>query len=94
MNQRFRVKWLSVHALLQAHSDYSEERCHAFVCDLTRERLSAGIPGGGGGVDMASLFFVLSTVAPEKMPAVLENVFDVSNAIFACVNWGDSQTSE
>ena len=65
----------TVCTLWQAHSDYSEDRCHAFVCDLTREPLSSTIPGG---VDLASLFFVLSAIAPEKMGQVLKNMFDVS----------------
>ena len=62
------------HLSVQANADYNEERCRGFVCDLTRDPLSATIPRG---VHMASLFFVLSAVAPEKMGQVLKNVFDV-----------------
>ncbi len=68
-------KLLNDHPPLQGHSDYDEERCHAFVCDLTVDPLSTMVPGG---IDLASLMFVLSAITPGKIPEVMKNVFDVS----------------
>lgn len=62
---------------MQSHPSFSEESCHAFVCDLTREPLLDTIPRP---VDLVSLFFVLSAIAPEKMRQALENVFNVNDS--------------
>ena len=62
----------------QGHSGYDESRCQGFVCDLTTDSLSASIPGG---VDLVSLFFVLSAITPEKMVDVLNNIFQVRNYV-------------
>lgn len=43
---------------------------HAFVADITRPGALAG-PVPAGTVDTCTLVFVLSAVAPEKMPQVL-----------------------
>lgn len=77
---------------VKGHPEFNEESCCAFVCDLTRHPLSAFI---ARAVDMASLFFVLSAITPEKMVQVLKNVFGVSivlsrivagSKIEACLN--------
>ena len=45
------------------------------MCDLTQESLHSHIPGA---VDLVSLFFVLSAIAPEKMSDALRNLNEVS----------------
>lgn len=42
---------------------------------MTQDPLPAHIPGT---VDLVTLFFVLSAIAPEKMVDVLRNLFEVS----------------
>ena len=65
-----------VHPPPQAHTLYSVDRCNAFVCDLTVDKLSDVIPNKD--VDLASLFFVLSAISPEKMSMALKNIHSVS----------------
>ena len=45
------------------------------MCDLTGDKLSDTVPHED--VDLASLFFVLSAISPEKMKSVLENIYSV-----------------
>lgn len=54
---------------------YNTERCKVFQCDLTRDDLLDHIPPES--VDAVTLIFVLSTVHPEKMHLVLQNVYKV-----------------
>ena len=63
---------------LQSHPAYTEASCHAFVCDLTADKLSDTIPEGS--VNLASMIFVLSAIAPEKMVDALRNVLTVGKA--------------
>ncbi|RKP27475.1 S-adenosyl-L-methionine-dependent methyltransferase [Syncephalis pseudoplumigaleata] len=62
---------------VRAHPEYDNERCHAFVCDLTRDPLVELIPRDEEtrhGVDVVSMIFVLSAIPPEKMADALANV--------------------
>ena len=61
--------------ILKAHPSYTDGSCNAFVCDLTMDELVGHIPAES--VDLASLFFVLSAIAPDNMVDVLKNVFQV-----------------
>ena len=51
------------------------ERCHAFVCDLTKDPLPEHIPPPG--VDLVTMIFVLSAVPPEGMVDALRNVASI-----------------
>ena len=61
---------------LQAHSSFDSTRCNVFVCDVTCDSLSESI--ASDSVDLVLLVFVLSAISPEKMTAVLKNIFQVS----------------
>lgn len=54
--------------IVQAHPDYNTERVAAFVADITTDELQQHVPARS--VDYCSMVFVLSAVAPEKMPQV------------------------
>uniref|UniRef100_A0A3Q2NWY8 tRNA N(3)-cytidine methyltransferase n=1 Tax=Fundulus heteroclitus TaxID=8078 RepID=A0A3Q2NWY8_FUNHE len=54
---------------------YCPERCCAFQCDLTKDRLTDNVPESS--VDVVTLIFVLSAVHPDKMKLALENVSEV-----------------
>lgn len=59
--------------LLKQHEQYSEANVHAFVCDITRE----AVPDEhvkDGTVDIATMIFMLSAVAPEQMDDVLQRI--------------------
>ncbi|KAF3447314.1 hypothetical protein FNV43_RR12499 [Rhamnella rubrinervis] len=57
---------------MPTHKDFTEAHVSAFVCDLTVDDLTDHIPPSS--VDIVTMIFVLSAVAPEKMPLVLQNV--------------------
>ena len=59
---------------MQTHSEFDPKQCSAFVCDLTCQPLSTFVTEP---IDIASLFFVLSAINPEKMVDTLKNVFEV-----------------
>ena len=61
--------------LVKKNELYTETRCNAFQCDLT-------IPGSikehlSSSVTMVSLVFVLSSISPDKMPTVVQNIAQV-----------------
>ncbi|KAK9099390.1 hypothetical protein Syun_026435 [Stephania yunnanensis] len=58
--------------LVKSHEDFKLERVNAFVCDLTEDDLCKHILPSS--VDIVTMIFVLSAVAPEKMPLVLQNI--------------------
>ena len=62
--------------MLKAHKDYNEDRCLAYVKDLTSEPLPEVRAVCPAGADCVSMFFVLSAISPEKMPAVLKSAYD------------------
>ena len=56
----------------QGNELYTEDRCKAFQCDLTKTDLTENVPTDC--VDFCSLIFVLSAILPEKMVLALQNV--------------------
>jgi len=61
--------------LVKQHEAYKEERCLAFVCDLTKDALTATI--AAGSLDVVSSIFVLSAIPVEKLEAAVRNIKDV-----------------
>lgn len=51
-------------SILKEHSLYDENRCSAFVCDVTSEDWDP--PFKEETLDIATLIFVLSAISPEK----------------------------
>ncbi|KAF9616980.1 hypothetical protein IFM89_033050 [Coptis chinensis] len=62
--------------LVKSHKDFNEDHVNAFVCDLTTDDLSKNV-GSSSTVDIVTMIFVLSAVAPEKMSLVLQNLREV-----------------
>ena len=60
-------------AFVQAHEDYDPERCRAFQCDLAKGGLPAAMEGHPP-VDMVTMLFVLSAMAPGTFAAALRSV--------------------
>ncbi|XP_042492026.1 uncharacterized protein LOC122071704 [Macadamia integrifolia] len=58
--------------LVKAHKDFMEGSINAFVCDLTVDDLINKIKPSS--VDIVTMIFMLSAVAPEKMLLVLQNI--------------------
>ncbi|KAJ4951302.1 hypothetical protein NE237_028134 [Protea cynaroides] len=58
--------------LVKAHKDFMEGSINAFVCDLTVDDLGKDIQPSS--VDIVTMIFMLSAVAPEKMAVVLQNI--------------------
>ncbi|OVA04465.1 Methyltransferase type 12 [Macleaya cordata] len=58
--------------LVKSHKDFTSDRVNAFVCDLTVDDLCKQI--SPSSVDLITMIFVLSAVAPEKMTLVLQNI--------------------
>jgi hypothetical protein len=54
--------------LVRRHPLYATGRVHAFEADLTDTALTAEVPAGS--VDSCTMVFVLSAIAPAKMPQV------------------------
>ncbi|KAJ3280395.1 hypothetical protein HK104_000700 [Borealophlyctis nickersoniae] len=67
----------SPRAINLAKSDpkYTEERCKAFVCDLTKDPLTNDVPPSS--VDLVSAVFVLSAIPPNKMMTAVQNIKSV-----------------
>ena len=55
---------------------YDDTRMKVFQSDLTQDQLSTNIPADT--VDIVLLFFVLSSITPDKMLPVLMNISKVS----------------
>ena len=49
----------------QSHELHDARRCHAFVCDISRD----AIPLPAGSIDTVMLVFTLSALRPERMEA-------------------------
>ncbi|KQK23710.1 uncharacterized protein LOC100844747 [Brachypodium distachyon] len=61
--------------LVKKHKDFRPDRVNAFACDITSEQLTEGMEPSS--VDIVTMIFMLSAVAPDKMPLVLQNVKNV-----------------
>ena len=51
------------HIFLQQSPEYTESRCNAFVCDVTKEE---DIPIPESSLDVIVLIFIFSAICPEK----------------------------
>ncbi|MQL85376.1 hypothetical protein Taro_017895 [Colocasia esculenta] len=58
--------------LVKAHKAFKPVQVNAFVCDLTVDDLSEKITPSS--LDIVTMVFMLSAVAPEKMPLVVQNI--------------------
>ncbi|KAJ2804959.1 hypothetical protein H4R21_001442 [Coemansia helicoidea] len=58
-----------------ANERYNADRCRAFVCDITKDRLAETIPPHS--VDLVSAIFVLSALPPEKQAAAVANIAEI-----------------
>ncbi|KAJ7540251.1 hypothetical protein O6H91_10G006600 [Diphasiastrum complanatum] len=65
--------------LVKSHKDYNESYFHVFVCDVTSDVLTQEV--APSSVDVVTLVFVLSAIAPEKMLHVLHNVKKVLKVV-------------
>lgn len=54
------------------NEDYNEQRCNAFRCDLTADKLTDNI--APGSVDCVTMLFVLSAISPEFFTVAVQNV--------------------
>lgn len=65
--------------ILKSNAQYCEEKCHAFQCDLSAENASAAVLQNisSASVDMATAFFFLSAIPPEKLQIVVECIIGV-----------------
>ncbi|XP_015689710.1 uncharacterized protein LOC102722747 isoform X2 [Oryza brachyantha] len=61
--------------LVKKHKDYRPDRVNAFVCDITSDQLTENVQPSSA--DVVTMIFMLSAVAPAKMPLVLQNVRNV-----------------
>lgn len=59
--------------LMRTHEKYEEPRVRAFVCDITRESIPDS-EVADGSVDIVTMIFMLSAVAPEQMDDVLRKI--------------------
>eukprot|EP00105_Crassostrea_gigas_P008385 XP_011422929.1 PREDICTED: methyltransferase-like protein 2-A [Crassostrea gigas] len=58
--------------LVKEHPDYNPDTCHAFVCDVTDDKVEIPVPNQS--LDIIILIFVLSAISPEKMQYVLNRL--------------------
>lgn len=59
--------------LMKAQARFDAAQAHAFVCDITREDIS-DLDVKPASVDIATMVFMLSAVAPEQMDDVLQKI--------------------
>jgi len=64
----------AIDIFLKKNADYNEERVTAFVCDPTKEAIPDSIVALNYA-DIAVMVFFLSAVDPERMGAVLSNIY-------------------
>ncbi|KAJ2751578.1 hypothetical protein GGI19_004397 [Coemansia pectinata] len=60
---------------VKANELYSEDRCRAFVCDITKDRLADTIPPHS--VDIVSAIYVFSALPPEKQADAVSNILEI-----------------
>ncbi|XP_015785510.1 methyltransferase-like protein 6 [Tetranychus urticae] len=66
--------------ILKRNPLYNEEKCKAFVADITdKSTFVNSIDSFGyiGNIDIISLVFVLSAISPDKMSNAVDNLFEV-----------------
>lgn len=57
---------------VKTHEEYRDDRCKAFVCDITSDQLHLSVPRKS--IDICSAMFVLSAIPPEKLDAAVLNI--------------------
>lgn len=60
--------------LVKAHPQYEEDRCHAFVCDISKENWNEVVPFQENSLDIVILLFALSALDPEDMKKAVLNI--------------------
>lgn len=63
--------------LLKTNPDYEINRCHGFVCDITKESYLLECLPKNVEIDAVTLIFVLSAINPDKMKIAVENIAQV-----------------
>jgi len=58
--------------LVKGHPSFNQNRCHAFVCDITADPLRLPFPEGS--LDIITMIFVLSAIHPTKMKTAVSNL--------------------
>ncbi|EDV27202.1 Methyltransferase-like protein 2-A [Trichoplax sp. H2] len=58
--------------LVKEHENYSQDRCYAFVGDITNEQIEYPFPEES--LDVVILIFVLSAIHPNKFSATIRNI--------------------
>ncbi|KAI9490595.1 methyltransferase like 6 [Zychaea mexicana] len=61
--------------MVKNNDKYDEERCQAFVCDLTVDPLTDNVPADS--LDLVSALFVFSAIPGEKMADAIRNIYRV-----------------
>lgn len=61
------------------NSQYDPMRINAFQCDVTQDKLTTNVRQES--VDIVTVIFVMSSISPDKMQAVLQNISTVSFSI-------------
>jgi len=59
--------------LVKQHPQYND-RCHAFVCDISKPDWTASIPFEAESLDIVILLFVMSALDPEDMKSAVSNI--------------------
>ena len=52
--------------ILKQNGEYNENKCKAFVCDITAINEDESFPIGENQLDLIVMIFVLSAIKPEK----------------------------
>ena len=60
--------------LVKAHPQYETSRCHAFVCDISKEKWDEVVPFEENSLDIVILLFVMSALDPIDMKKVVLNI--------------------
>ena len=66
---------------LKENPQFDANRCHPFCCDVTSDCLTNYL--AEASADLATVIFCLSAIHPNKMVAVLENIYSVSEILFS-----------
>ena len=57
---------------MKQHAQYTEERCHAFVCDISQKEWTVPFPSES--LDVVILLFVMSALDPKGI-AIARSIF-------------------
>jgi len=65
--------------LVKENPQFDANRCHPFCCDVTSDSLTNYF--AEASANLATVIFCLSAIHPNKMVAVLENIYSVSEVL-------------